>query len=592
MQDDCPGDEAASSGSVYFKDADGDGWGDPAQATLSCEPVEGYVQRVPDCDDSDPTIAELGLRFPDADGDGYGDANASANAVIACGGAGLADNALDCDDGAPTVYPGAPTVCGDGVDNDCRDASECPLPEGELNSWELSGHHDGAGSQKLGTTVAWVGDLNGDGYADAASSAPGNDAASGVAGAVYIYYGDRDGGALAHGGFDAVLVSGSLEDETGAALAGAGDLDLDGFDDLLIGSPGRGEGTLNVVLGPVPWERMSLPEGGRTITLGVVGPSWSSRMRFGNIATSLGDPSDDDWPDLAVGASDYSSLRHSNIGAVYMLPGPISEDQYFTSEVSLITGSSDNSFFGMGLTAMDLNGDGEREMVVGAPKQHNPDDMETGALYVFTYNAPIGETVDAAEFADLIIVGSDPKLTSRLGATLAPGGDLDGDGYEELLVGAPTQPSGSSDSQSCALILSGDLLDEIGLQEDKVRYADELLLASVSAPDQATTKDSTIGETLSAVPDLNGDSLPELAVGDSGYGENRGAVLLFESPVQGSLTPDDAFLSVYGDTSSGQFGLSVSSSGDSNALGVPDLLIGEARDTQPGSTYLLLLDGI
>ncbi|MCP3980454.1 MAG: hypothetical protein GY716_14215, partial [bacterium] len=169
VDNDCDGvvDEDALELPTWYRDADGDGYGDAGTTTTACAQPAGHVADDADCDDSsaavNPAAAEVcgdgidndcdgatdddgvgaSTWYRDADGDGYGDAG---DATTACAQpAGYVSDDADCDDGATAVNPGAAEACGDGIDNDCDGATD----------------DDGVGA---GT---WYRDADGDGYGDA-----------------------------------------------------------------------------------------------------------------------------------------------------------------------------------------------------------------------------------------------------------------------------------------------------------------------------------------------------------------------------------------------------------------------------------------
>ena len=173
LDNDCDGDtdeSSATDAETFYRDMDGDGWGDTAMTMASCDLPAGFVETPGDCNDaeaadypgavevcdgrdndcdsstSEDDSADASIWYVDMDGDGYG---SDASTTMACSlPAGHADNADDCHDGSMLAYPGGTEIC-DGLDNDCN---------GEI---------DGADAEDV---TAWYMDADGDGFGDAGYS--------------------------------------------------------------------------------------------------------------------------------------------------------------------------------------------------------------------------------------------------------------------------------------------------------------------------------------------------------------------------------------------------------------------------------------
>ncbi|MES2642400.1 MAG: MopE-related protein [Myxococcota bacterium] len=164
--DDCDTlpDNDAIDATVWYRDADGDGHGTPADGVRACAPPTGHVALADDCDDTDPTVSpdrpelcngeddncdgavdvdavDLRTWYADADADGYGD---RAAASFACAPfAGTVADATDCDDTRAVVHPGAAELCND-LDDNCDGATDEPEAD-DAASWYADDDGDGFG---------------------------------------------------------------------------------------------------------------------------------------------------------------------------------------------------------------------------------------------------------------------------------------------------------------------------------------------------------------------------------------------------------------------------------------------------------------
>ena len=148
VDNDCDGtvdEDESDDAATWYADDDGDGYGDPASATVACAEPSGHVADSSDCDDTDATInpaadelcdgvdndcdgsvdegaIDASTWYDDDDGDGFGD---PGNTTTACAApSGYTANATDCDDGDADIHPGATEIWYDGVDQDCGGDSD------------------------------------------------------------------------------------------------------------------------------------------------------------------------------------------------------------------------------------------------------------------------------------------------------------------------------------------------------------------------------------------------------------------------------------------------------------------------------------
>ncbi len=580
-------DEDAVDATTWYADTDLDGFGDPATSQAACDEPAGYVSDATDCDDTvsasfpgaeercdgvdsdcDGTLDEDDATdattwYADADADGYGDA---VTTYAACAvPPGYTGDATDCDDADATVSPAVSETC-DGRDDDC-DGTVDEDDAVDATTWYADVDLDGYGDPDASTAACsapsgYLADATDCDDADALSH-PGrpevcddgadNDCDGTDNGCVRT--GDVDLRDIYH----ARVLGSSSGDLVGASVAHAGDVDGDGVPDLLVGAPGVGEAWLYA---GVPYGDLDAADVSAVLLGDAVG-GWGSAV------AGLGDFDGDGTGDVAVGGPDTGG------GSAVVLLGPWTTDVAAGDADLVLQPEGTDDELGAALaSAGDLDGDGLADLVVGAQAADGAS-TDSGAAYVI-YGGVTG-SFDLA-LADGVLYGA--TSNARMGYAVAGVGDVDGDGLDDLLVGAP--------SDRTAALLAGAAWLVLGPASGTYTTADaDAAFLGEAAADFAGTSVASAGDT-------DGDGQLELLVGathQDGAATDAGAAWLLRGPFAGVSSLADATAVVYGPDSGEQAGHTVAGVGDFDQDGFDDLAVGARLDddggTNAGRVYLL-----
>ncbi|MEZ0241802.1 MAG: beta strand repeat-containing protein [Sphingomonas sp.] len=309
-----------------------------------------------------------------------------------------------------------------------------------------------AAEDHAGISISAAGDVNGDGFSDIIIGAPGK-MINGSAGKAYVIFGKASGfGTIdlsaplpAAAGFK---ITGGSFANAGASVASA-DVNGDGYDDLIIGGPASSTtsspGSVYVIYGKA--------SGFNTINLGSLsGIGFSvngaaAQDRTGTGVASAGDVNGDGIDDILIGATG-SDAGGTNAGAVYLVFGgasgmPNNLATMTASQGFRITGTGDTLGASMA-SAGDVNGDGYADIIVGAALV-NANGVDSGAAWVIFGKASGFANIDLATLtAAQGFKISGPGGVANGGASVASAGDANGDGYDDMLVGASGTSAGGA----------------------------------------------------------------------------------------------------------------------------------------------------
>ncbi len=433
-----------------------------------------------------------------------------------------------------------------------------------------------AEADHAGSSVDGAGDVSGDGVDDIVIGAEGESTAGANSGAVYIVSGALSGThslATAHAKFTGVHTS----DMAGAAVAGAGDVDGDGVGDLLVGAyqePTTAEdaGAAYLLYGPL--SGTGSLSSAAAVLLGEDGGDWA-----GSAVAGLGDVDGDGLADLAIAAKREDSTD-TWAGAVYLVYDAVQGEQSLSSASAKLTGEAMSDNAGSSVAgAGDVNGDGFADVLIGA-QANGGGGASAGAAYLVY--GPVFGTVGLAS--------ADAKLTGEAsydyaGGAVSSAGDMDGDGIDDILIGAAYADGGAGNG-GAAYLLHGSVWGT-----DSLSVADARLLGEYP--------DNFAGVSVAGVGDVDGDGLDDLLVGASGDYEQgfiAGAAYLLLDPVVGDVDLADASLKLVGEGTNDWAGRPVAPAGDVDHDGRADFLVAAPREDSvaldAGAVYLMYGSGI
>ena len=518
----------------------------------------GIVVDTEDTDDTVDTIdtvdtgepLDTGDTLVDADGDG-------------------ALEGFDCDDNNPDIYPGAPEYC-DGIDNNCNGILDDDTAEDAL-TWYMDGDSDGYGESLITTESCaqpsgYVSD-NTDcddtnvnvnpGEMEICNDSLDSDCDSNL---------DRPSCALTvqdlevnieHSGADLFTTVGSIND-----------LNRDGSQEVYWIFKEFQNNTLVgaqfCVSDPLALNVQTITGSDCDYGFTTSDPSWVNMGMPKNNAHVNTDLNGDGLGDFIFGLNTYDS----NAGGVAIFTDVIDANTDITSPQQIINNPSTGGGFGAGVAfAGDLNNDGLGDIAVTAPF-NTIGGSNAGAAFVFFGAA------DLTSAQPITITGT---TNDRFSRDVSAGRDINGDGIDDLVVGAQRTSFTNADGQAVTFAGAGYVFHGPLTQDMASADADQIIYGSA---DQYQ-----MGYNINTTEDYDGDGLADLLIGShypsvNGITNAGGAIVVTDS-VSPTITSDEAFLQVYGQNDTDRMGRNIISLGDLNNDGFDDIAI-SAKETDFG----------
>ena len=462
----------------------------------------------------------------DVNGDGYSD-------VII--GAFLFDDGVITDEGRAYVYHGSAGGLGASPVGIADDANQA--------------------SSGFGRSASCAGDINGDGFSDVIIGALlYDDGANTDEGRAFIYYGSATG--IGAAPVNTPDDADQANAQFGFSVSGAGDVNGDGFSDVIIGAYAYDDGA-------------NTDEGRAFVYHGSAGglsaspnnipdDANQSTAYFGRSVASAGDVNGDGYSDVIIGAHQYDDGINTNEGRVFVYHGSLTGLSASPASTPDDANQSD-ALFGVSVAcAGDVNGDGYSDVIIGAADYDGTDTDEGGSFVYHGSASGLPATPNS-------ILEDANQFLAESGCSVASAGDVNGDGYSDVIIGAWVYDDGANTNEGRAFVYHGG--------------AAGLNPTPNSTPDDADQASANFGRSVASAGDVNGDGYSDVIIGawtyDDGANADEGRVFVYHGSAIGlsatpSSTPDDA------DQAGAAFGFSVAGAGDINGDGYSDVIIGAA----------------
>ncbi len=416
---------------------------------------------------------------------------------------------------------------------------------------------------RFGSSVATAGDVNEDGYSDIIVSMPTYDNGQVDEGMVVVYGGTAsgiDGSAIWY------RESNQVGAMYGSSVASAGDVDGDGDCEIIIGASNYDD---DFVDGGAVWVFYGSPSGLST-TVGEYYQGVLDGAYLGVSVSPAGDVNGDGYGDIIIGSSRaHDSFGQDEEGFAQVYFGSSSGLADTTSWRA--EGEQSGALLGYSVSGSgDVNGDGYGDVVAGAPKYDDGQSNEGKAyMWLGSSSGPNGGITGTPSNADWEAASDNTE--AWFGAAVSTAGDVNGDGYADVVVGAPYYTNGQDDEGAVRLYLgTGSGLDP-----------------NYDNHDEANSIGAQFGRSVAVAGDVNGDGYADIIAGAPNYTDNlsmQGMAYLWIGSADGIGAT--RHWAVAGGSAIAMYGSSVATAGDVNGDGYSDIIVGAPGDASyAGSIY-------